>query len=73
MSPKTLSISLPCPGCLQAFFAVKTIFAQTSDCAGVFQSMHVATYIEKHSENNFLKQINSSALEPYAHINLCHH
>lgn len=59
MSPKTLNISPPHPGCLQAFFAVKTILVQNSDCAGVFQSKHVARYIEKHSENNFLKQINS--------------
>lgn len=59
MSPKTLNIFPPRPGCLQAFFAVKTIFVQTSDCAGVLQSKHVARYIEKHSENNFLKQINS--------------
>lgn len=69
----TLSVFPPRPGCLQAFFAVKTIFVQTSDYAGVFQSKHVARYIEKHSENNFLKQINSSALELYAHSNLCHH
>lgn len=72
-SPKTLNISPPHPGYLQAFFAVKTIFVQTNDCAGVFQSKHVARYIEKHSENNFLKQINSWALELYAHSNLCHH
>lgn len=72
-SPKTVNISPPHSGGLQAFFAVKTIFLQTSDCAGVFQSKHVARYIEKHSENNFLKQINSPTLELYAHSDLCHH
>lgn len=69
---KTVNISPSHSECLQAFFDVKTIFLQTSDCAGVFQSKHVARYIEKHSENN-LKQINSPILELHAHSGLCHH
>lgn len=62
-TPKTLNISPPHPGCLQVFLLSKKIFLQTSDCAWVFQSEHVARYIEKHSENNFLIQINSPTLE----------